>query len=517
MNEKETGSYYTPIDLVQAMVNYIQIDNNKTILEPSAGDGRIVEKIIERNNQNKIHIIELVKEKSSELKKKFTKCDNVKVINCDFLEYCQNTLDEYDIVIGNPPYINRKILENKQLDMARSLYKEFALEPNTFNNLWATFILGAIKILKENGEIFFVLPFEFLQVDYSVAIRNLLENRFNNIQIFVFEDKVFKDIQQQICLVHLSNSEIKPYIEYNVIRGFNLKYPISSNKIYKNKPLEKWTNSIVSDDEIELLQNICNKCISIKDIGNMSPGVVTGANDYFILDNMYVKSKRIKKYVEPIISKSTYLKDVFILDKNQFDIVSNKYGKVNLMKLNSFNYSSLPKAIKEYLNEGEENGISTRFKCKNRKPWYRLPNDVIGDIVFFKRYDELPRIVVNKIKCHTTDIGYNITLKDTYDPESVVFCFYNSLTLCLCEYNGRFYGGGVAELTPNELRKVYIPYKKIHYKQLDKFNRMIKGKMNYDKIVDYVNQIVLKDLIEDNDINILNDLRNRYLKRRKNI
>lgn len=41
MNEKETGSFYTPQKLIEYMINYVssRVDP-KSILEPSAGDGR---------------------------------------------------------------------------------------------------------------------------------------------------------------------------------------------------------------------------------------------------------------------------------------------------------------------------------------------------------------------------------------------------------------------------------------------------------------------------------------------
>lgn len=512
MDIKETGSYYTPNKLAQEMVEFIlKRHEGKELLEPSAGDGSFFCNQMLKNFN--VDSIELIEEKARYIKETY----NVNSIHIDFLKYCFQSKKKYDIVIGNPPYVNKKLLSEKQVNMSRKLYNEFNLVSNTFNNLWAAFILGAIKLLKDTGAIFFILPFEFLQVDYSIAIRNLLEIKFNNIEIFVFKDKVFKDIQQQVCLVHLSNSEIKPYIEYKVVKGFDLEKPISSNKIFKNKPLDKWTNSIVSDEEIELLKRLSSRCLSVSELGHMSPGVVTGANDYFILENNVVKSKRIKRYVEPIISKSSHLRNVFILDEDIFANVSNKYSKVNLMKLNSFKYSKLPKTIKTYIKEGEDKEINSRFKCKQREPWYRLPKDIIGDIVFFKRYDEIPRVIVNKVKCHTTDIGYNIKLNYCYDEESVAFCFYNSLTLCLCEYHGRFYGGGVAELTPNELRKVCIPYKKIHHSQIKKLNKMIKDSIDIKTIVNYVDKIVFNNIAEENDIIVLNNIRERYLKRRKDI
>lgn len=67
---------------------------------------------------------------------------------------------------------------------------------------------------------------------------------------------------------------------------------------------------------------------------------------------------------------------------------------------------------------------------------------------------------------------------------SFVFCFYNSMTLAQCEYNGRYYGGGVRELVPSELQSLTIPYETIEEESADRRNCSIrKCSHNYKKML----------------------------------
>lgn len=512
MDSKNTGSYYTPHKLVQAMIDYVNIEENISILEPSGGDGRIVKQILENVEVDNIDIVEIIEDKSKLLKQKFIKNSNVHIINEDFLEYCKYCDTKYDLIIGNPPYINKKLLSEAQIELAKILCDEFSLHSKATNNIWVMFIIGALKLLKQNGQIMYILPFEFLQVEYSKEVRNLLEQKFSSIEVFVFEQEVFSNIQQKVCLLSLSNLSNKPYIEYNEVSNFNLKKPILKNKIYKNKPLDKWTNSIIGDDEIEFINKLKKMCISVNDIGTMSPGVVTGVNEFFIKDKSFVELINNVEYFEKIVPKSSLLRNCFILSEEVYEDLYSKNEKVSLLKLN--NKNNFSKDIKEYLRYGQLKEYNDRYKCKQRKPWYKLPEDRVGDLLFFKRYDKIPRVIVNQAKCHTTDAGYNIKIAEKYDVNSVAFCFYNSLTLFLCEYNCRFYAGGVAELTPNELRSVYILYRKIHHKQVKKLGKMIENGIRYEKIIEYVDSVVFHDLLKKDDIDKIRDIRKRYLDRR---
>ena len=94
MNEKETGSFYTPPELIDYMVAYIR--NRiapKTILEPSAGDGRFVHALEVFGAQ--ISLVEFKKDKAKQL----TDCygDKCKVYCGDFIRYSLKTKNTYDL------------------------------------------------------------------------------------------------------------------------------------------------------------------------------------------------------------------------------------------------------------------------------------------------------------------------------------------------------------------------------------------------------------------------------------
>lgn len=69
MNDKETGSFYTPKELIEYMVTYTSARiKPKTILEPSAGDGRFVEQLKKFNAQ--ISLVEFDVMKAASLSSK---------------------------------------------------------------------------------------------------------------------------------------------------------------------------------------------------------------------------------------------------------------------------------------------------------------------------------------------------------------------------------------------------------------------------------------------------------------
>ena len=73
-----------------------------------------------------------------------------------------------------------------------------------------------------------------------------------------------------------------------------------------------------------------------------------------------------------------------------------------------------------------------------------------------KRAHQTPRLIFNELEAYTTDTAYRIETKGLLE-EKLTFCFLNPLTAIFSEMEGRSYGGGVLELVPSEIRKLFIP------------------------------------------------------------
>jgi adenine-specific DNA-methyltransferase len=522
LEDKLSGSYYTPFRTVQFMKKYLAEEHKvyNKVLEPSAGDGRFIDEFEKEDNIQRFVAVELIEKKVRQLEnKKYSR--RVEVVEDDFLEFAEKTTEKYQLIIGNPPYINIKNMEAGAKEKAIQLCQKYKLSNATMQNMWVAFLLASISCLEKDGTIFFVLPLEFLQVQYAETIRLFLEEHFDTIHILSFKERMFPEIEQESCLVYLTNEfKNQPYINFKMYDKLDTDTPYYCSKIETNKPLKKWTNAILSDADIDFLNMIDAKYKKVSEVCDASPGIVTGANNEFILTKEQVEQLECRKLVLPIIPKSSILNGQFILTEDVVEKLGENGKRIYLLDLSHVDEGVFSESLTEYLKEiGEKENTSNvklknRYKCRNRKPWYGVPIVRNGDLFFFKRYDRMPRICVNDADVYTTDIAYNMRLNATYDKESMAFCFYNSLTLTQCEFYGRFYAGGVSELTPSEFKKLAIPYHKISKNDIKRLSEMFKANEDADKIITFVNSKTIEKEWNHKQILKLEEIRRKLMERR---
>ena len=411
LEDKLLGSYYTPFRTVRFMREYLQREHKMygRVLEPSVGDGRFIDEFEKEKNLQSFVAVELIEEKVRHLRNK-RYSERVEIVADDFLEFSEKTNEKYQLIIGNPPYINIKNMGDDSKERARKLFEKCQLPSFLMQNMWVAFVLAAVSCLERDGTIFFVLPMEFLQVQYAEKIRLFLEEHFDTIHILSFKERMFPEIEQESCLVYLTNEfKNQPYINFKMYDKLDSDIPYYCSKIERNKPLKKWTNAILSDADIDLLNLIDSKYKKISEVCDASPGIVTGANNEFILTKEQVERLKCHEFILPIIPKSNLLNGQFILSWDTVQEIGEKGNRVYLLNLSRVDEKLLSQSLKEYLEViGEKENASkiklkNRYKCRNRKPWYGVPIVRNGDLFFFKRYDRIPRICVNEADIYTTE------------------------------------------------------------------------------------------------------------------
>ena len=108
----ESDFYATPLECVYALLdNYDGIGPKDIILEPSAGNGNIIQALRNKGYKNFIEAVELRDDETSELMKK---ADEVSI--CNFLTDYDATC-KYDVIIGNPPYSLAQEFIDKSLEL----------------------------------------------------------------------------------------------------------------------------------------------------------------------------------------------------------------------------------------------------------------------------------------------------------------------------------------------------------------------------------------------------------------
>jgi hypothetical protein len=143
---------------------------------------------------------------------------------------------------------------------------------------------------------------------------------------------------------------------------------------------------------------------------------------------------------------------------SQADHAANKAAGLpaNFLWFPEKDFEDLPSNVRRYVEEGLVQKLHTRYKCRVRAPWYRVPSVYAAPVAMLKRAHNIPRLVLNSAGAYTTDTAYRIRpLRTT--AEALVFSFVNSLTCLTAEMEGRHYGGGVLELVPSEIERLLLP------------------------------------------------------------
>ena len=122
--QKLRGGFYTEPAIASFLIRWIKASNPKSVLEPSCGDGVFLQAIDDEHLKgvNRITAFEL---NQIEAKKASSRTDlPVLVQNRDFLRWylfsCQNE-EQFDAVVGNPPFIRYQYLPNEQQLLAERI------------------------------------------------------------------------------------------------------------------------------------------------------------------------------------------------------------------------------------------------------------------------------------------------------------------------------------------------------------------------------------------------------------
>lgn len=491
VSPKLKGKFYTPKPLAEWIVFYLSGHFKAPIsaLEPSCGNGVFINALdssaIEVSHLDAVEI----EYAATKLIKEPSKIQNIEISNKDFLFW--NTDKKYDLVIGNPPYIVKKRLEGEQVTRCKEIHIAHELANKEISNIWTSFVLRSSDYLNENGVLAFVLPTEILQVKYAEEIRQYLISKFQRIEIITFRHLAFDDIEQDTVVLFTyktcsAENEGVYMIEVDEVALLHRETPIF-NHLPQSCLGQKWTTSILAEEDILLVEHLSAGLRKIKDCCSSGAGIVTAATDFFIINQSTKRQFDLDDVSKKIIQRGGNVNGYINFTNERFEALEKRNLPCFLLDTNGIKIQS--EGLKDYLNHGLKLNINNTYKCKLRGRWHDVPGIKKGEGFFFKRSHDYPKCIKNSADVYVTDSAYQITTYLGFNIESLVYSFYNSLTLLAAEMQGRYYGGGVLELTPNEFKNLPIPY--CECDNFEAFSNNFDLKKSIDDILAVQDEIIL--------------------------
>ena len=269
---KKLGQYFTKNEILLNKLYEFHKNEAEYILEPSIGQGHIVDYFKKRKKDQKFKMVEIDKKL-----KLLPSIIEESLTYANFLDLVFD--DKYKTIIGNPPYVKKK-----------------------GSNLYIDFIDKCFELLDDEGELIFIIPSDFFKLTSASKLIKKMINEGNFTDIFhPHNENLFEEASVDVLI-------------FRYVKTKNLNKKINYNKQEKN--------IILNNGSLIFSNNIDKSMVKFSDYFNVYVGMVSGNEKILknnVLGNIEILNSEDKK------EKYIYL-DNFPTNNNKLDeyMLNNK-------------------------------------------------------------------------------------------------------------------------------------------------------------------------------------------------
>ena len=369
VEDRETnGAFFTPQIIVDYILDTISPSENAKVIDISCGSGAFLLGILRfftktyskavadviRDNLYGVDLLNYNVRRSKILimlyalsKGECVSYDSINIV-------CDNSLtrdwqQEYDAVVGNPPYVKFQDMTESTREILQSNYTTTSF--GTYNLYFAFFEIGH-KILNQSGKLGFITPNNYFTSLSGESLRLFFQQTQSVNRIVDFSATKVFEVQTYTAITFLTK-ESNNSIEYSRIKyGDSILTYLSSvsftDNNYENLNEKKWR--LLCGNEREVISTIENAGEHIGSLFNIAVGIATLKDEaYFVLpydedevyyycNNKYLKNFKIEKEITRSLVKISKIKvpdDLhrnnrriifpYIIENNSASVISEEY------------------------------------------------------------------------------------------------------------------------------------------------------------------------------------------------
>ncbi|MEB3284533.1 MAG: N-6 DNA methylase [Candidatus Sericytochromatia bacterium] len=382
--------------------------------------------------------------------------------------------ERYNLLICNPPYVrHHHLAKDEKVRLAERASAASGVSVSGLAGLYCHFLLLSHQWMADDGLAGWLIPSEFMDVNYGRQIKAYLRDQVTLLRIHRFDpsDLQFDDALVSSAVVWFKKA--KPRVDHEVefTYGGSLNAPKTLKKvpISKLKESAKWTR--IPLDEREEAEGEAGG-LRLRDLFKISRGIATGGNDFFILDAHRVKELELPdECLKPILPSPRYLKmDIVDADEKGVPLV-DEAGYLVSSSLPESQLREAHPSLWTYFQSGIES-VSGGYLCRSRSPWYsqevRQPAPILctymGRSNSAARGDKPFRFILNRSKAIATNVYLMLYPKPALarameaDPRLIVEIWeaLSAVDPSIFLGEGRVYGGGLHKMEPKELANTKV-------------------------------------------------------------
>ena len=376
--------------------------------------------------------------------------------------------DRFNLLICNPPYVrHHHIINGEKMRLRQSTKESCGVEINGLSGLYCYFLGLSHAWMKNDGLAGWLIPSEFMDVNYGKAVKSYLLEKVTLLHIHRFDpnDVQFGDALVSSAIIWFKKTKPPKEHEVRFTFGGSLEKP-RLEKMISTEALQhetKWTRFPKADIRKKTHTPTLAEFFTIK------RGLATGYNKYFILTSEEIEARELPKSMfHPILPSPRYLPvNEVKADKKGNPILDHRLFLLDCHLPEEEVKTRFPKLWK-YLLEGKRKGVTQRYLCRHRSPWYSQENRPPPPFVctYLGRGNGKSgnpfRFILNDSKATVANVYLALypkpklekLLQNSPPTASKIWKVLNEICPKTMLEEGRVYGGGLYKLEPKELAKV---------------------------------------------------------------
>jgi adenine-specific DNA-methyltransferase len=447
------GQFFTPEPIAELMAEAVHEVTPASVLDPGVGGGVLLRAI---GDGPKLFGLDIDPDAIAVASGGLPSICELAV--GDFLDGDQwpLSLDRFDAVISNPPYVRHHNMSAEHKLLARHYAARFRTKVSSLSGSYIYFFLEALLRLNEGGRLVFITPTEFLDVRYGQAVKEALLDHCDLDEVLVLEmdELAFEGILTTSAIT-IATKRSKPSRRLRLVEGaLNGRIERGREVVLDAavaSPALPWTPLLPSRAE-RIAPLLEGRTAKLGDYCRVRRGIATGDNSFFAMTEAEVAEWGMEeRFLVPLVVGSKDLPAEGPLD-NTFRAQRIAAGARAFLFFCHEPESMLKgtNALR-YIEHGKEIGLPERFNCRTRTPWYGV--EPVPPADFFTTYmsRDRARIVRNLVGARCMTSLLNVWAKPGVDPDALRPSLEDPANARLLREFGRTYGGGLGKIEPGDL------------------------------------------------------------------
>ena len=274
-------------------------------------------------------------------------------------EWMFDVKEGFDIVIGNPPYINISLLGNIQ----NVLKTQYSAIHTGYNDLMYYFIYKGINLLNSTGVLTLITSNYFLGNEYAKKLRLFLNNKLETLINFC-DARIFESASVHTAISFSYKINKSESIKFYSFKKKHVDRLILNNdysfcELYRNNISDTWV--VANLDSSSILNKMRINSVLLGEISEIEKGSTSGKNKIFTMPLVYAINKRLESEIIRRTVKNSDIHKYIIKDRKQVLIYIDKNTIIE-------NYPNIYAYLLTYKDElSERNEVA-----KGLYPWFRF-------------------------------------------------------------------------------------------------------------------------------------------------